>query len=148
MYIQRTEDTRTKKNQNRYGWTSTPNSKSDLLGSLGIALSEGLKKFTTYDALTLHDVDLLEELYDYVYYENGDIGASEVADQSSGARKRHGDRVIAAALCVLGAKYQHRAKPTAKTQMPMDSYAFRKQQAKKNQKKKKTPNNFIDFKHF
>jgi len=105
IYTQRTEDAKVKKTKNRYGWSSTPNAKADLLGELGIAISESLRR-SSYTKVIVHDEETIQELYGYMFYENGDIGPSETADLTSGARKRHGDRVIALGLCVLGAKYQ------------------------------------------
>jgi hypothetical protein len=128
IYTSRVEDAKTKKVQNKYGWRSNPNTKSDMLGELGIALSEGLKKNPNFHFVRIHDRDTLSELRGYVYFDNGDIGASEEQDQTTGARKRHGDRVIAAGLCALGKKYQSRAKVHKKTQVKFGSPAWRQQQ--------------------
>ncbi len=127
LYTQRTEDAKTKTIQNRWGWNSTPTSKADLLGELGIALSEGLKKKSFVTSCIIHDEDTLKELGGYVYYEDGDIGSSEVQDLKSGARKRHGDRVIAVGLCVLGAKYQHASPKTNFYKTNIDSFEYRRE---------------------
>lgn len=127
VYTQRVEDAKTRKAKNKWGWSSNTNSKSDLLGEFGIALSEGLKTNSNYYKVIIHDRDLLDELYRYVYYEDGDIGSSEFQDVTSGARKRHGDRVIAAGLCILGSKYQ-RMKPKVEIKkVNIDSFEYRKQ---------------------
>jgi len=135
IYIQRSEEKKTKKKLNKFGWSSSPSSKSDLLGEFGIALSEGLKKHTSYTSVKIYDEDLLSELYDYVFLEDGDIGSSENADLTSGARRRHGDRVIASALCVLGAKYQNRAKAVHHKVAPFGSFKYRMEQEKLEQAK-------------
>lgn len=138
IYTQRSEDTKTHKVQSKWGWNSNPNSKSDLLGELGIALSEGLKTNPNYIACIIHDEEILKELRGYVFYENGDIGSEEAQDQTSGARKRHGDRVIAVGLAVLGSKYQ--AKQPKKQEEPkvlFDSFQYRKEQAEKVAKEEK-----------
>lgn len=138
IYTSRTEDAKTKKVQNRYGWRSNPNTKSDMLGELGIALSEGLKKNPNFHFIRIHDIDTLTELRGYVYYDNGDIGASEEQDKTTGARKRHGDRVIAVGLCALGKKYQARAKVVRHTQPKFGSIAWRQQvQEEKNRQDSK-----------
>ncbi len=110
LYTSRAEDAKVKKQKNRYGWNSTPNTKSDMLGQLGVALSEGLKTKPTYSAIIIHDEETLNELRDYVFFDNGDMGTSSSADMTTGARKRHGDRVIASGLVVIGAKYQNKAR--------------------------------------
>jgi hypothetical protein len=125
VYTQHSEENKTRQMQNKWGWTSTNNSKSDVLGELGIALSEGLKKNPTYTACIIHDEDILSELRQYVFYENGDIGASECQDLTSGARKRHGDRVIGVALCVLGSKYQAKAPKIVEEKSKVGTFAER-----------------------
>jgi hypothetical protein len=125
IYTSRAEDAKVKKQKNRYGWNSTPNTKSDLLGQLGVALTEGLKTKPTYSAIIVHDEETLDELRDYVFYENGDIGTSSSADLTSGARKRHGDRVIASGLVVLGAKYQNKARVTEEVKRKSGTFSER-----------------------
>lgn len=126
MYTQRSEDTKSRHIQNKWGWNSSPERKADLLGELGISLSEGLKTNPTYRHIIIHDKELLRELYSYVYYTDGDIGCSEHQDLVSGARKRHGDRVIGVALCNLGAKYQQKVPKKETTKFKFDSPAYRK----------------------
>ncbi len=128
VYTQRTEDAKSHKVQNKWGWASTPNSKSDLLGELGVALSEGLRTNPSYISCIIHDEEILSELRGYVFYENGDIGSEEVQDLTSGARKRHGDRVIAVGLCVLGSKYQHKIVKKEEKLVNIDSFEYRKAQ--------------------
>jgi hypothetical protein len=135
VYTQRSEDSKTHKVQNKWGWTSNPNSKSDLLGELGIALSEGLKTSPAYISCIIHDEEILKELRGYVFYENGDIGSEESQDEKSGARKRHGDRVIAVGLSVLGSKYQMKApRQEPKPVVLFDSFEHRKEEAEKQTK--------------
>jgi hypothetical protein len=126
VYTQRAEDKKNKTVQNAWGWHSNPEKKSDLLGELGIALSEGLKKKPSYISCIIHDDEIIHELRGYVFYENGDIGAAEEQDLTSGARKRHGDRVIAVGLCVLGSKYQHKKKKVEVRPVNIDSFEYRK----------------------
>ena len=57
----------------------------------------------------IHSEDLLDELQGYVNSDSGDIVASKILDLSSGARERHGDRVIAVGLCVLTTRDQAKA---------------------------------------
>ncbi len=129
VYTQRSEDAKTHKMLNKWGWSSNPNSKSDVLSELGIALSEGLKKNPTYISCIIHDQDILDELRSYIFYENGDIGSTECMDLTSGARKRHGDRVIALALCVLGSKYQMKAPKKVEQKITTNTWQERVQKA-------------------
>lgn len=135
IYTQRAEDKKTKTVQNSWGWHSDPNKKSDLLGELGIALSEGLKNKPSYISCKLYDEDIIQELRGYVFYENGDIGAAEEQDLTSGARKRHGDRVIGVGLCVLGSKYQHKKKKVVVEKVNIDSFEYRRQLDREEQDK-------------
>lgn len=137
VYIQRQEANKTIKPQNKYGWHSNRESKADLLGELGIALSEGLKTKRSYKSLIIHSEELLDELFDYMYLEGGDIEASVRADLTSGARQRHGDRVIGAALCVLGLKYRAPAKIEERRKIPKNSVANRIEQWNKQQEEEK-----------
>jgi len=143
IYTQRVEDAKTKKIQNRYGWRSNPNTKSDMLGELAVALTEGLKKNPSFHFIRIHCREILQELRGYVYYENGDIGAAEEQDLTTGARKRHGDRVIAVGLCALGKKYQARAKKVVRRNLPFGSFAQRQQEEQRRlEEEKRTSRRF------
>jgi len=134
LYVQRTEDAKTRKEQNKYGWHSNPNVKEALLGEFGTSLSESLRSSVARRCI-IHCSELLHELRSYVFYENGDIGVSEEQDVTSGARKRHGDRVIAAALCVLGSRYQSKKQVSHKKVAKFGSFMwFQEQKEQENQK--------------
>jgi hypothetical protein len=137
VHTQRKEDKKLKKVENKLGWTSNPNTKADLLGELGIALSEGLKSEPKYISCVIHDADILNELRGYIFYENGDIGSSECADLTSGAKKRHGDRVIAVALAVLGSKYQMKKPKKEQHELIYDSFEYRQTQDEEESAKNK-----------
>lgn len=138
VYIQRQEANKTIKTQNKYGYNiSGREAKADLLGELGIALSEGLKTKHYYKSIIIYSDELLDELFDYMYLEGGEIEASVRADLSSGARKRHGDRVIAAALCVLGLKYRAPAKVEKMREVPRNSVEHRIRKWEEQQEKEK-----------
>lgn len=138
VYTQRREDSKTRKKVQKWGWHSTTDYKAALLGDLGIALSEGLMDRKTYKAIIIHDEELLNELKDYVYSETGkETFKSRTADWSSGARERHGDRVIAAALCVLGCKEQGKGQIDVKRVAPRESFQYRWEQWKEENEKNK-----------
>lgn len=108
IYTQRREDSKTRKMSQKWGWIGIGKAKDFLLGELAVALSGGLTDNNDeYKSIIIHDKELLDELFDYIFREKG-VGAvvSKKADLSTGALERHGDRVIAAALCVLACKEQ------------------------------------------
>jgi hypothetical protein len=72
-----------------WGWWSDKNSKIALLSDLRGALAHG--EYHTRDAA------MLSEAYDYVYYPSRAVGPSHMEEDKEGARKTHGDRVIASA---------------------------------------------------
>lgn len=108
IYTQRREDSKTRKQMKKWGWIGHAKAKDALLGELAIALSGGLTdNIEEYKSIIIHDKDLLDELFDYVFRDSG-VGAvvSKKADLSTGALERHGDRVITAGLAVLACKEQ------------------------------------------
>lgn len=107
VYTQRREDSKTRKKVKKWGWASNEKAKEALLGDLGVALSGGLTEDNTYMHIVIREDELVDELFDYVFKEKGSgIVASSRADLGTGALERHGDRAIAAGLCVLGTKEQ------------------------------------------
>ena len=126
VYTQRREDSKTRKKTNKYGWHSNTDAKAALLGELGVALSEGLREKRNYRSIIIYDEELLSELLDYIYFENSkETSTSSKSDLSSGARERHGDRVIAAALCVLATREQGKAILNQKRIAPKGSFQHR-----------------------
>lgn len=108
IYTQRREDSKTRKQVKKWGWIGHAKAKDALLGELAIALSGGLTdNIGEYKSIIIHDKDLIDELFDYVFRDSG-VGAvvSKKADLSTGALERHGDRVIAAGLAVLACREQ------------------------------------------
>ena len=129
VYTQRREDSKTRKKTNKFGWGATGKTKDALLGELGVALSGGLVEAKEYKAIIIRDEDLLAELFDYVFKEKG-TGAtsSSKADLSTGALERHGDRVIAAGLCVLACKEQQSGDYKEMSRAPHGSFAYYRDQ--------------------
>lgn len=125
VYTQRREDSKTRKKTQKYGWSSGTNPKEKVLGELGVALSCGLTEDRTYTHLIIHDEYLLDELKDYIFKEKGaGIIQSSKADLSTGAQERHGDRGIAAALCVLAMKDQPVADYNDITNSPFGTFKY------------------------
>lgn len=107
IYTQKREDSKTRKETNKYGWRSFTDAKEWLLSELNIALSQGLRGNLEYNSIKIYSKELYDELVDYIFSERGSsIVTSSTSDLSTGARKRHGDRVIAIALCILGCMEQ------------------------------------------
>lgn len=138
VYTQRREDSKTRKKTNKYGWNATGKTKDALLGELGIALSGGLAGVNEYKAIIVRDKDLLDELFDYIFKEKGSGAiASKKADLSTGALERHGDRVIAAGLCVLAYKEQQAGNLEDRVDRPFGSFAYYEEQRKQKERKDK-----------
>lgn len=93
VYCQRATDTAREERTKRYGWTSDRRRKRILCSALGRAL--------TRSQVTICSKPGLGEMLDYVYFDDGSIGPGHLADEMTGAREAHGDRVIAYAGCVL-----------------------------------------------
>lgn len=127
IYTQRREDSKTRKQVQKWGWIGHAKAKDALLGELAIALSGGLTdNVGEYKSIIIHDKDLLDELFDYVFRDSG-VGAvvSKKADLSTGALERHGDRVITAGLAVLACKEQMKGNWEEAENPPANSFQRR-----------------------
>jgi hypothetical protein len=138
VYTQRREDSKTRKKTQKYGWSSNEKTKEALLGELGVALSGGLAGDESYLSFVVRDEALLDELADYIFKETGKgIIQSSRADLSTGAAERHGDRGIAAGLCVLACKEQMAGKFKDIKNPPPNSFAARFKEYQKEEREKK-----------
>lgn len=135
-YTDTNEVTKTRKRGSKWGWNSNTERKDDILSALRIALAESLKTNKDHKWITIYDEDTIDELDDYIYYESGQIGSSESADEKTGARSRHGDRVIALALCLLATKEQRKAVAMERTKIKVGSMAYRLREHKREKKEK------------
>ena len=102
----------------KIGWHSSRERKSLLLGDLRRAWAR--------DDLITHDVEVIQEAEQYIYYASGAIGPSGLIEEAEGARAAHGDRVIAEAGLILCMGEQARARPTPIV-APTGSFAQRRQ---------------------
>lgn len=93
MYYKRNVHTRNEKKSKEYGWRSGRREKRVLLS--------GLSRAMVRDDIVIPFVDGLYEMLEYVFYDDGSIGPGQLADETSGARESHGDRVIGYAGCVF-----------------------------------------------
>ena len=142
-YQQTVEDSRTRKKKEKYGFSSNRDRKAALFGEFGIALAYGLEGITKYVAATIYSEDLVDELFDYNFTGEGNqIRTSSKADLSSGAYERHGDRGVAAALCILGCRDQGKGEHFEMKHAPVGSFEYyrrleEQEQIKDNRVKKK-----------
>lgn len=138
VYTQRREDSKTRKKTQKWGWNATGKTKDFLLGELGVALSGGLSEVSEYKALVIRDAALHEELCDYIFKEKGSGAVcSSKADLSTGALERHGDRVIAAGLCVLAYKEQQPGDMVDAVNRPFGSFGYYEDQRAEKERKDK-----------
>ena len=78
----------------KYGWHSSTDKKAELLGEYRRALDHGT--FINPSEIALNEAET------YVYFAGGQIGPASLVEENAAARKTHGDRVIADALCHKG----------------------------------------------
>lgn len=104
------------------GWVANKDSKLALLGEY--------RRATTVGDYTLRDVDEVNEMYSFVYMENGAVAHSGSTSglDPSGAKENHGDRVTASALCWLGTKGRPKLAVDEVLQAPEGSFLWRRQQ--------------------
>jgi len=129
LYIKQDEKARVQRKGNRYGWWSTggrDGTKIDVLSGLHAALHEGLREKPRFTPCKIYDEQLVNELDGYVFYEGRvEVGPNALQTETSGAKAAHGDRVIAVALCVLGAKSQPKSELKHSTFTPPGSFMAR-----------------------
>ena len=109
----------------RYGWHSSREKKEQLLGILRRAYAHG--------GILNHEERALDEALSYVYYDDGGIGPADLVKESEEARKCHGDRVIADALCLLGVEDAPVNRPS-ETMPPERSCGYRRRMAQQHRK--------------
>lgn len=127
VYVSKKEDAKYRKSSDTYGWRSNTKSKDMLVSDLGVALSCGINGIDEFCSIKIHSKDLLDEIYDYVWYENQDCGTSKTQDMKTGAKKRHGDRVIPTGLCILATRDQPKGTGQHKICPPANSFVARMQ---------------------
>lgn len=82
------------KKSDSYGWFASRDSKQELLTAYDRALA--------HLGIINHSIWGLEEVERYIYYDSGEIGPSELVEETAAAKKTHGDVVIADALTLTG----------------------------------------------
>jgi len=128
VYTKTDETSKTRKRLRKYGWDNTGGAngtKQDVLTRLQIALKAGLEEKPDRTFIRVFSEEVIDELDSYMFFTSGDIDASELVEENSGARARHGDRVIGLALCVLALQDQPKAKNVKKASPPFNSFAWR-----------------------
>lgn len=138
VYTQRREDSKTRKMTKKWGFLCGGTKIKDaLLGELAVALSGGLTdNIGEYKSIIIHDKELVDELFDYVFRDSGSGAVvSKKADLSTGALERHGDRVITAGLAVLACKDQMIGNWEESTNPPINSFQARFNKVEEAQKK-------------
>lgn len=128
IYFDRQPGTVGEKKGKRYGWRSTPEKKAQVLGELRRAYAHG--------GFFNHSEEALDEAATYINFENGGIGPAELTEENESARKTHGDRVIADAMCLVGVIEAPKNRPSA-PKYPEWSIGGRMQQWKRKQKQAK-----------
>jgi hypothetical protein len=134
-YTMTVEDEKTRKKKDKLGFFSNTERKAALLLEFGIALGYALGGNKRYVCAFIYSIELVEELFDYVFVGEGkEIRTSSKADLSSGAYERHGDRAIAAALCILGTRDQIPGEDYEQKHAPAGSFEYYRQEEERKQK--------------
>lgn len=137
-YQQTVEDAKVRKRKEKYGFFSNTDRKAALLFEFGTALSYALDNNKRYVACYAYSTELLNELFDYVFVGGTkEITTSSKSDLSTGARERHGDRAIAASLCILGTRDQLQGENYNQKHAPYGSFEFYRQEEEARQAKDK-----------
>lgn len=125
------EGTISRKKTKKYGWHNNTKSKGILLRNYDRALAHG--------GYINHSILALQEAKQYIYFDDGSISPSCLMEESSAAKKTHGDRVMADALTVEDKthKFKSTNKETAKKDMRT---AAGRKQALKDKRNKKVKN--------
>lgn len=111
-----------------YGFQTNPQSKYELLALYDRVLAHG--------GYINHSKEALKEARTYIHYAGGGVGPAELVEESSSARKTHGDRVIADAL-TLDNRELPKSKHTG-PKAPANSFGARFDKAMKQRKAMKT----------
>ena len=93
------------KKTKKYGWHNNAKSKGELLNAYDRALAHG--------GYINHSIPALEEAKTYIYNDDGSIGPACLVEESSAAKKTHGDRTMADALTVEDKYYKMRSRAEA-----------------------------------
>ncbi len=88
------------KKTKKYGWHNNAKSKGELLNAYDRALAHG--------GYINHSIKALEEAKTYIYNDDGSIGPACLVEESSSAKKTHGDRTMADALTIEDKYYKMR----------------------------------------
>ncbi len=122
----------------KYGWHSSTDKKADLLSDYRRALAHGT--FVNPSVIALNEAET------YVYFPGGQIGPASLQLENAAARKTHGDRVIADALCNMGMG-ESRVRSRTVIEPPQNSFGGRYGKWQKTRKTRKTEKKW-DFRNF
>ena len=87
-----------------------------LLGEMQGAMAQG--------RIIVHNAQAIEECRQYIIDDKGDAIPANLSDETSGARKTHGDRPVAYSLAVLGLNYVKPLTPQNATPEPYSMQWF------------------------
>ena len=126
------------KKTKKYGWHNNPKSKGELLNAYDRALAHG--------GYINHSIIALEEAKTYIYNDDGSIGPACLVEESSAAKKTHGDRTMADALTIEDKYYKMRSRQeTSEARNDMRTTAGRKAALKQRRAKPKGWRSNFDF---
>lgn len=117
------------KKTKKYGWHSSQKAKWELLNLYDRVLAHG--------GYINHSIQGLEEAKTYIYFDDGSVGPACLVEESSAAKKTHGDIVIADALTLEDKLFKSiSSRNKASKSRDMRTAAGRKQALKRKDKNK------------
>lgn len=117
------------KKTKKYGWHNNNTSKGILLRDYDRALAHG--------GYINHSIRALEEAKQYIYFDSGSVGPACLVEESSAAKKTHGDRAMADALTIEGKFHKFKSTNKERAKRDLRTPAGRKQ-ALKDKRNRKT----------
>ncbi len=130
MYYGETIATKEKKKDRKYGWHASRERKELLLSQY--------RRYLAHGGIINRSILALDEAEYYIRYPEGQIGPSCLLEESTAARKTHGDRVIADALALEAAEKKLKRKVGgASVPKTMRSAAYRRITHKKDAAERK-----------
>jgi len=116
------------KKTKKYGWHSNSKSKWDLLNLYDRMLAHG--------GYINHSVLALEEAKSYIYFDDGSVGPACLVEESSAAKKTHGDRPIADALTLEDKPFKTMKVKLSEKSRDMRTVAGRREALRQKRRKK------------
>ena len=123
------EGTISRKQSKKYGWHNNPKSNELLLRNYDRALAHG--------GFINHSILALQEAKTYIYFDDGSVGPACLVEESSSAKKTHGDRARADALTIEDKTHKFKSNNKEAAKKDMRTAAGRREALKSKRNKER-----------